>query len=175
MNRRVGKGGSQWQRFPVPVRSLLVGNVGSGIPHEYKRDRCAGQGDRERSRPHDGARGHGPSNYPGRKRGCCDAEIAGRLVQSECEAPPRRPGKVDLHDDRHRPGQPLVRAEEDVRCNDHPPAGSECQHGRDREREQPAENEQALPPDAVGERACTQVRERFGYAEGDDKGEHGCM
>ena len=51
-----------------------------------------------------------------------DAEVAGRLVQAEREAASGRAGEVDLHHDGHRPGQPLVDAEQHVGGDDEPPA-----------------------------------------------------
>ncbi len=65
----------------------------------------------------------------------------------------------------------MIDAEEHVRSDDPAPARREGDHRRDRKRQEPAENEEPLATDLVGEHAGTEVREGLRDAERDDEGE----
>src|SRR5262249_48149285 len=87
------------------------------------------------------------------------------------EAAAARSREVDLHHDGHRPGEPLVDAEQQVGGDDEPPGGREPDQQWHRQRHQPADHEQPLASDSFRQVAGGQVRERLGDAEGDHEGE----
>ena len=106
--------------------------------------------------------GHGadPDDRPGpiaggqhaaREGGRGDAEVPGRFVETERQATPAWPGEIDLHDDRHRPGEPLARAEEDIGEDNHAPRACEADQQRDRQREQPACNKDSPSTEPAGD------------------------
>jgi hypothetical protein len=98
---------------------LLKRDMLGGVAHEQHRQE-------ERDERDDGAApdqhvarrvlGREPAAHNGREG---DAAVAGRLVQPERQPTPLRPDEVDLHDDRHRPGETLVHTEQRV-GRDHP-------------------------------------------------------
>jgi hypothetical protein len=65
----------------------------------------------------------------------------------------------------------LVQAEKDIGGDDHPPARSERDEGRNWEGKKPAQDEKALSPRSLGEPAGREVRERLRQPKGDDEGE----
>jgi hypothetical protein len=85
----------------------------------------------------------------GEECGGRDAEVAGRLVQAECEPAPPRPGEIDLHHHGHRPGEPLVDAEQQVGGDDEPPRWGNPDQQRHWQRHQPADHEQPFAPDPI--------------------------
>src|SRR5205809_4909418 len=56
---------------------------------------------------------------PGEVGGHCECTVARRLVEAHGQAPPNRTYEIDLHVDRHRPGEPLIDPKKDV-GQDHP-------------------------------------------------------
>jgi len=79
-----------------------------------------------------------------------DREIAGELVEADRQAARFRSDEINLHDHRHRPGEPLIDAEQGV-GGDHPfPAWRPHEHERDGQTEQPTEHQHALPPPHIG-------------------------
>ena len=88
--------------------------------------------------PDDRARREARCEHAGREGRGGDAEVAGRLVQTEREPAPLRPGQVDLHHDGHRPGEALVDAEQEVRGDDEPPGRCERDQQRDRQGDEPS-------------------------------------
>src|ERR671936_1348966 len=62
-------------------------------------------------------------------------------------------------------------SDEEVRDDHHPPRRRHPDQDGNRQGEEPAEDEEALAPDPIGERAGEEVRERLRRAEGDDEGE----
>src|SRR5262249_28944875 len=54
-------------------------------------------------------------DIPGDPRRGTDGEVTGELVEAERQTSPAGPDEVDLHDDRHRPSEGLVDAEQYVR------------------------------------------------------------
>jgi hypothetical protein len=144
------------------VARLLERDVGGGVAHEEDGDQEGGDGD-------DGADddehvagrelGGEPASQPGGQR---DAAVAGRFVETEGQAAPARSDEVDLHDDGHGPGQPLVDAEQDVRGHDPAPAGRHGDQDWDREGKRPAGYQQPPPAGALRERPGAEVGERLG-------------
>src|SRR5713101_6038339 len=61
------------------------------------------------------------SQVAGEPGGASDRHIAGKLVQSQCEAALARPDQINLHDDGHGPAQGLVHTEQDVSKIEPPP------------------------------------------------------
>jgi hypothetical protein len=153
------------------VRLLLERDLRRGVANGERAEDEPGERNQRASDPDDGARRIACGERAGRKGGQRDAEIARGFVQAEREAAPLRSCQVDLHDDGHRPGKALIRAEQDVRGHDEPPRWGESDQDGDGERDQPAEDKQALATDPFGELTCREVRERLGRAEGDDEGE----
>src|SRR5690349_11236815 len=74
-----------------------------------------------------------------------DSSVASELVQPHREAPALRSHEVDLHDDGHRPREPLVDAEERVRPDDPPPVWRVKDHQWYWKSEQPS-REKGGPP-----------------------------
>jgi hypothetical protein len=105
----------------------------------------------------------------GGQRGDSDAEVAGGLVDAEREAAAAGADQVDLHVDRHRPGQALVDAQQDV-GGDHPgPAGAVGEHERHRQADDPARDQDGLARVTRGDRAADGVRDGLGEAEDHDE------
>jgi hypothetical protein len=151
---------------------LLEGDVGAGVADEQHT---------EQEPDHRDARSGDGEHVAGRKLGCepaaqprCqgDSAVAGGLVQPQREAAPLRPDEVDLHHDRHRPGEALVDAEQDVGGDDPGPARGRRDQQRDRQRHRPAGDQQSPPPDPLRQRPGEEVGQRLDQPEGDDEGEH---
>ena len=106
---------------------------------------------------------------PGQERHAGDGDIARRLVQAKGEPAVPRTDEVDLHQDGGRPRQALVDPEEDVRGDDPGPVRRQDQHERDRHPDEPAGNENGLPPDAIGQRSGDEIRDGLGQAECDQE------
>ena len=106
--------------------------MGSGVAHEQKRhEKCEHGDDRESDDQHvpGGEVGRQPAADAGRDG---DAAIPGRFVEPECKPAPTRADQVDLHDDRHRPREALVHAEQRVGCDDPGPARGNADEHRHR-------------------------------------------
>jgi hypothetical protein len=146
-------------------------DVGGGVADRENADEQTDHGDHGRAGPHDRARRKAGGERAGREGGGGDAEVAGGLVQAEGEAAPAWSREVDLHDHGHRPRKSLVETEQQVGGDDEPPGGRKPDQQRHRQRDQPADHEQPLAADALGEVAGGEVGERLGGAEGDDEGE----
>jgi hypothetical protein len=101
-----------------------------------------------------------------------NAAVAGGFVQPEREPAAPRADQVDLHDHRHRPGKPLIHAEQQIGGDDPGPARRKRDQERHRQRQRPAQDQQPAAAEALGAHAGTQVRERLGEPEGDDEREH---
>jgi hypothetical protein len=155
----------------VAVPLLLVRHVWAGVADCPEADDQRDARDRRRADPDDGARGIGRGQDPADESGEREPQIAGGLVQAQREPAPAGAGEVDLHHDRHRPGEALVHAEQHVGGDDEPPGGSQPDQQRHRQRDQPADDEETLPADPLGDVAGGEVRERLGEAERDDEGE----
>ena len=153
------------------MRALFDGDVRRGIAHEHGGPDQSDRHDRRRADPHHGAGRIGGGERAGREGGGSDAEIPRRLVEAEREAAPRRAGQVDLHDDGHRPGETLVDAEQHVGGDDERPRRRKADEHRDRHGDEPAEYQQPLASDAIGERPGSEVRDRLGETEGHHEGE----
>ena len=93
----------------------------------------------------------------GEERGQADGQIAGEFVQADGEAARLRADEVDLHDHRHRPGEPLVDAEQRVGGDDPSPARPPADHERDRQPDQPADDQHRLAAVDVGEMPETRL------------------
>ena len=89
-------------------------------------------GDQRRADPDDGPGRVVDSENAGDERGGGDAQVAGRLVEPERQASPVRTGQIDLHHHGHRPGEPLVDAEQQVGSDDEPPRRGEPDQQRHR-------------------------------------------
>jgi hypothetical protein len=154
------------------VGALLARDVRARVAYEEERERRAECRDRSSTDPDQRPRSEAGGECPGREGGDGDAEVARRLVEAEGQPPTARSDEVDLHHHRHRPGEPLVGAQEQVRPDDPAPARRERDQDGDGQCQRPTEHEQALAPDPVGQPARRQVRERLRDAEGDDEGEN---
>ena len=128
----------------VAVGLLLERDVRAGVAHREHADQQARHRDQRRADPDDGARRVARGERAGGEGGDGDAEVAGGFVEAEREPAPARAGQVDLHHDRHRPGEPLVDAEQHVGGDDEPPGGGEPDQQRHRQRDQPAERRAAV-------------------------------
>ena len=106
---------------------------------------------------------------PAQRRRDGDAAVAGRLVEPESQASALGADEVDLHDDGHRPGKPLVDAEQGVGGDDPGPARGDRDQQRYGQGERPAEDQQPSAPEPLGSDPCGEVGERLGEAEGDDE------
>ena len=100
-----------------------------------------------------------------------DGTVAGRFVETHGEPPAGRPGEVDLHDDRGRPGEPLVDAQEDVREHHPRPGRRPDEEKRHRHPDEPAGDEDGLAAEAIGQRSCDEVRRCLHRTEGEDEAE----
>ena len=150
---------------------LLERDVGGGVTHGEDADQEPRNGDQRRTDPDDGAGSEAAGESAGGESGGCDAQVTGRLVQPERQAAAPGPGQVDLHHDGHRPGEPLVDAEQQVGADDVPPRGGKANEERDRQRHQPADHQQALTADPFREVAGGEVGKCLRSAERDDEGE----
>ena len=83
----------------------------------------------------------------------CDAygEVAGEFVEADGKAARLWPDQIDLHEHRHRPGKPLIDAEQRIGCDDPSPTRSPHDHEGDGQPDQPAEDENMLPAPRIGE------------------------
>jgi hypothetical protein len=151
---------------------LLERDVIRGVTHEQDRDEQSDHGDTRAECDHHIARGELGGQPAAGGRRSRDAAISGRLVEPEREPAPARPDEVDLHHHGHRPRQPLVGAEQDVRRDDPGPRGSHGDHQRHGQREQPAGDQKTPPADPLGERAGAEVAERLREPESDDERQH---
>src|SRR5687767_3766629 len=149
--------------------------MGARIADEENRNECPEPGDDHGAGPDESSRRIGGRERAGRKRRCRDTEIAGRLVQPERETASHRTDKVDLHHDRHRPGQTLVETEEDVGGDDYPPTGSKRDQDRNWQRNEPPKNEETFSPGPLGKTPGSEVRHRLRDAEGNDEREDGAL
>ena len=168
----------EWERLAqrdlvraAAVHGLLGCDVGSCVPNEERRDGQAGDRDHGTAHPDDGTRRDRRRERARQERCGGDAQVAGRLVEAECEPTASRPDEVDLHHHGHRPGKTLADAEKQVRDDDDAPVRRDPDQDGHGEREEPAEHEQALSSGAVGERSRREVGQRLRGAERDDEGE----
>jgi hypothetical protein len=106
------------------------------------------------------------------KGGDADGEIAGKLIQADGKTARFGPDEIDLHDDGHRPGKPLIDAEQGVGGDDPAPAGRPHDHERNREPEEPTEDENTLAAPDIGELPGDQVGKRLDDSEADDERHH---
>jgi len=79
--------------------------------------------DQRRADPDDRSRRVADGKKAGGEGGRRNAEVAGGFVEAEREPAPARAGQVDLHDHGHRPGEPLIDAQQQVGGDDEPPGG----------------------------------------------------
>ena len=156
----------------ISVCLLLEGDLRGGIAHCKHADQQPDDDDQRRADPDDRAGRVTDREGAGDKGGGGDAEVAGRLVESERKTAPARAGQIDLHHHRHRPGEPLVDAEQEVGGDDEPPGRGETDQQRHRQRHEPADHEQPFASQPLGQLAGGEVRERLGGAEGNDEGEN---
>ena len=157
--------------FVVSVCPLLEGDVWGGVAHREHADQQAGHRDQRRADPDDGAWGVAGGERAGGEGGGGDAEVAGGLVEAERQPAPAWAGQIDLHHDRHRPGESLVDAEQQVGGDDEPPCGREPDQQRHRQRDEPAGDQEPFASEPLGQIAGGEVGERLGRAKGDDEGE----
>ena len=169
---RASEGGAKAARDSRLVHgALLALDVGARVADEEDRDRRAEHRDDGRADPDDRARRERRRERAGRECGGGDAEVAGRLVQPEREPAPRGPTRSIFITTVIDQARPWFTPRKRLAATIQPQLGSERDQERNGQGEQPAEDEQALAPDAVGEPARGEVRERLGDPEGDDEGE----
>jgi len=121
--------------------ALLVGDVGAGVADEDERDEQAHKRYCERSDPDHRAGSDARGQAAAGERRGCDAQVAGRLVDSQRQSPSLRTGEVYLHHHGHRPSETLVRAEQQVCKDDHPPTWGEGDQGRYGQSDEPPQDE----------------------------------
>ena len=121
----------------------------------------------ERLRPQTVALG----DVAGEKCGDADREITREFVEADREPARLWADQVDLHDHRHRPGEALVDAEQRVRRDDPAPARSPADHERNRQADEPAEDQHVLAAVDVGKMSGDQIGEGLDDAEADDEGD----
>ena len=170
---RIGKGVAHPRSAGahVVVSSLLEGDVGGGIAHEDHGDQ---QGDQRDRRPADDQHitGDQVGGEPAADGGSeSDAAVAGGLVEAERQAAALGPNQVDLHHHRHRPGEALVDAEEEVGGDDPGPGRCDADQQRDGQGDRPAGDQQTAPAYPLGKRPGPEIGERLGEAERDDERE----
>jgi hypothetical protein len=120
---------------------LLERDLRTRVTHREHAKQQTHRSDQRRTDPDDRQRRIAGGKRAGQEGGGGDAQVAGRFVQPEREPAPPRPGQVDFHHYRHRPGQPLIDAEQQVRRDDEAPRGRQPDQQRYRQRHQPADHE----------------------------------
>ena len=100
-------------------------------------------------------------------------EIACEFIEAHGKAARFGADKVDFHDDRHRPGEALIDAEQRVGGDDPAPARRPDDHEWDRQPDEPAEHEHMLAALDIGKMSGDQIGDGLDDAEADDEGEHG--
>ena len=153
---------SSWRAWP------------SGLAHEQRRqgETEAGVGDAEEERLGSQAR-RAAAMKPVASAVDGDGAVAGGLVEAHREPAACGPDEVDLHDDRRRPGEALVHAEQHVGEHDPAPARSPDQQQRHGKADDPTGDEDGLAADAVGERAREEVGDRLDDTERGDERQRG--
>src|SRR5215813_12325636 len=101
---------------------------------------------------------------------CC---VAGKFVQSHCEAALLGSDEVNLHDDCHGPGESLAPPEKHVCHHDPFPPGRPHQEQRHWNRHEPTSYQDVLTTEAVGQPSSNIVGERFGDSEDDNERQDG--
>jgi hypothetical protein len=157
----------------VLVVGDLVGDVPRRLPHEQEGETQAQPGEGQAEEEGGGTESGGLGDPAGEPRGQGHGAVSGRLVEAHGSAPPPGSDQIDLHDHRHRPGEALVDPEEHVGSHHPAPGGSEDQHQRNRDPEQPAGQEHRLAAEAIGEGPGEVVDDSLGEPEGGDEREHG--
>ena len=109
----------------------------------------------------------------GEQGGDTDGEITGEFIEPDREPSRFRSHEIDLHDDRHRPGEALIDAEQRIRRDNPAPARPPGNHERNRKADEPAENKHMLAAIDIGKMAGDQIGECLDDAEADDEGEDG--
>ena len=151
---RVRKRVAQPRRPVVGARvipTLLERDVRGRVAHEEQRHRKAEDRDRSAAGDQDVARNELARKPAAGGGGERNPAVAGGLVQAEREAAALGADEIDLHHHRHRPGESLVDAEEDVGDDDPSPARGDGDQERNRQGGSPADDQQTPPPDAFGE------------------------
>ena len=115
----------------------------------------------------------GMGDVAGGERRAGHGEVAGELVEPHRQAPPGRAREVDLHDDRGRPGEALADAEEPIRDQHPAPRGRPHEEEGHRCRDRPADEQDPLSADPIGEVSGQVVRRRLDDAEHDDERQDG--
>ena len=141
----------------------------SGIADEQNREQRAGKrvSDAEINR-------HGSQSVQGceiasEERRRPDRDIAGEFIQSDSKTSQFRPDQIDLHDDRHRPGEALIDAKQGVGCDDPFPARRPDEHDGDGQTEQPAEDQHVFAAPGIGKLPGDEIGKRLDDAEARDK------
>src|SRR5579863_7980877 len=109
----------------------------------------------------------------GQECGDADGEITRKLIEPHGESARFGPNEIDLHDDRHRPREALIDAEQCVRRDNPAPARSPANHKRHRKADEPAENEHMLAAVDIGKMPGDQICYGLDDAKADDEGEDG--
>ncbi|MFB7116263.1 hypothetical protein [Streptomyces sp. NPDC056291] len=148
----------------------LEGDVCGGVPH-HQRQRESGGDEHDVDQFGDRAQAVGSGEVAGQQRGDADRGVSGGRVQPGRQPPALRPDQVDLHVHRHRSGQALIQAQQNVRGDDQAPGRRPGEDEWDEDAEDPAGHEDLLATEAGGQGAGGEVGERLGDTEGDDEGE----
>ena len=151
----------------------FVAGVVLGLAHEQGGESEAETGERDAEEERLGSQSVLLGDVTGRECGEGDGAVAGGFVESHREAAAGGPDEVDLHDDRRRPGESLVDAEQDVGEDDPAPTRCEHQDERDGHGDDPAGDEDGFASDSIREGSGEEVGRGFHGAERDDEGERG--
>jgi hypothetical protein len=111
----------------------------------------------------------------GRPRRDAHGQVAGELVEPEGQPAPPGADEVDLHDHRHRPGQRLIGAEQDIGEVDPPPGRGPDDQERHGKAQQPASDQDRLAAHSLGQPRRHQIEHRLGHSEAHDEREDGAL
>ena len=141
-------------------------------------DREGGESEADQRERDPRVKGRGPQpvggrEIPGGERGERHGDVPRELVQAHRETAALGAHEVDLHDDRCRPAEPLVDAEQHVRKNHPCPARRPDEQERDGNAGEPAGDQDALATHPIREPAGGEVGGGLHRAEADEERKRG--
>jgi len=153
----------------------LVPCVRCGVAREHRREAQPQRRERHPEQEGDGPKPIGTRKISGSQRGERHRTVAGRLVEPHGEAPAIRTDEVNLHDNGHRPAQPLIDAEEHIGRGDPAPGWRPHTHERDRKAEEPSRDQQAFPAGHLGVPTRHEVGQGLHDPEADEERKDGAF
>jgi hypothetical protein len=142
---------------------------GKGLARRAEGDQRAGGDHGQRKQVGSRPQAEGGDEQPGREAAKPGPHVAGGLVDADRKPAVDRADEVNLGGHRHRPGQRLAGAQEQVGHHDPPPRLREDDQQGEGNGEGPARQQQALAAVTVGQAAGHQVHHRLHRAEGGDE------